>query len=566
MGRPGMNDMPWLEPPAQWAENWMIFDIDRTGKGSGRSKPRLMPLLLAGVALFSTAAPSAAETLMDAVEAAYARNPTLVAQRYRQKSTNETYVQTRAQYGPTISVNGTASYSYSKLRSQEFDNNEGQLALSVRQPVYSGGRLRGALAEARATVRSSEEVLRRVEGEVIRDVIIVYAAVLRDRQRLEVARENVAALRAQLDERRAKRRVRDVTITDVAQADARLAAGEAQLASSEAQLAISHGEYLRVIGFEPGDLAPLPELPGLPVSIDEAFTVADDENANLTSARYSEEATRANIAEQRGGQRPTATISAQAGKVGQLSPFDRRNYRTDATAQITITQPLFQGGTIRSRIRQAQDQNKTAQAIVDGERRQALQDVVVAWNQLGSSRIAVVSGARQVEAAQIAFAGMQREERFGLRSTIEVLNAEQELAGAQLTLLGNRYQEYVARAALLLAMGRLDARTVNSAIPAKDPEAEFKKVRWLGISPTEPVAMLLDRVGSASPYTKPKPDLRGQTQPKPTGQPAMPAQPDKSYTHQPLVPIAKSELVPSDKLPAIVGDYGTPPPRGNEPR
>lgn len=546
--------------------NWMIFTIDRIGNPLARGIYRFGPLL-ALAAAFCAPCSASAETLMDAVEAAYANNPTLVEQRYRQKSTNESYVQTRAQYGPTLSIGATARYDYFDRRNvASSDLNEGSVSLSVRQPVYSGGRLRGALAEARANVRASQEVLRRVEGEVVQDVIAAYAAVLRDRQRLEVSRENVAALRGQLDERRARRRVRDVTVTDVAQADTRLAAGEAQLANAEAQYAVSRGDYLAVVGHEPGDLQPLPELPGLPPSIDEAFAVAEAENANLAAARRNEEAARANVAEQRGAQRPSATISADAGQRGQLSPFDRRDLETVVTAQVTITQPLFQGGAIRSRIRQAQNLDNAAQAIVDRARRSALQDVVIAWNRLAAARVAVVSGSRQVQAAQIAYAGMQREEQFGLRSTIEVLNAEQELASSQLSLLGNRYEEYLARSALLLAMGRLDARTVNSAIPAKDPDAEFKKVRFRGISPTEPVVMLLDRVGSASPYAKPKPDLRGANQPKPTGSSAMPAQPSKDFTDRPLVPISDSQLVPGDQLPAIVGDYGTPKPRPEPPQ
>ncbi|WP_340316750.1 TolC family outer membrane protein [Rhizorhabdus argentea] len=538
----------------------MIFDIVSIDNKLGR-QGHPFALMFGAAFLLHAAVPASAETLMDAVEAAYGNNPTLVAQRYRQKSTNENYVQTRAQYGPTVSLQAAGTYDYEKLyRRPSADGYIGDLTLNVRQPIYSGGRQRGALAQARANVRSSEEGLRRIEGEVIDDVINAYAAVLRDQQRLEVARQNVAVLNQQLEERRAKRRVRDVTVTDVAQADSRLAAGEAQLANLEAQLAVSRGEYLRIVGHEPGELQPLPELPGLPESIDEAFAIAEGENAELTSARFAEEAARANVATQRGGQRPTASITADAGKVrGVLSPFDRHSFRTQVTAQVTITQPLFQGGAIRSRIRQAQDQNNVAQAVVDGTRRQAFQDVVLAWNQLASTRVGVTAGSRQVQAAQIAFAGMEREERYGLRSTIETLNAEQELASAQLGLLSNRYQEYVARASLLLAMGRLDARTVNSAIPARDPEAEFKKVRWRGISPTEPVAMLLDHVGSASPYAKPKPDLRGSKQPKPTGSPAMPATLDKSYTQKPLVPITQSPLVPADQLPSIVGDYGTSP-------
>lgn len=545
----------------RYPAKWMIFDIDPTIA----HRSRLTPLLLCASVL-CLAPPARAETLMDAVEAAYANNPTLVAQRYRQQSTNETYVQTRAQYGPTVSVTASGEYRYEKLRSLESSTYPADLQLGIRQSVYTGGRFRGQLAEARANVRGSEEALRRVEGEVVRDVISAYAAVLRDQQRVDVARENVAALRAQLDERRAKRRVRDVTITDVAQSDARLAAGESQLANAEAQYQVTRGEYLRIVGNEPGDLQPLPELPQLPASIDEAFAIAEGENANLGSARFAEEASRANVATQRGNQRPTATITATAGKVGQLKPFNRHDYETQAVATLTITQPLFQGGAIRSRIRQAQAENRGDQAVVDAERRQTLQDVVLAWNSLAAARVAVVAGTRQVQAAQIAFAGMQREERYGLRSTIEVLNAEQELASAQLSLLSSRAQQYTSQAALLLAMGRLDARAVNSAIPARDPDAEFKKVRYRGISPTEPAAMLLDHVLSASPYTTPKPDLRGAGQPKPTGSTALPPPPSAGLMQQPLVPIAESQLVPADRLPAAVGDYGDPGSRDDQPR
>ncbi|WP_052730235.1 TolC family outer membrane protein [Sphingomonas sp. SRS2] len=549
----------------------MIFTIDPITIKANRLGARRWALLLSAATVMLAPAPAFAETLMDAVASAYASNPTLTEQRYRQKSVNENYVQTRAQYGPSLSVSATATYDYSKTRiTSTFDrvtsDKIGDATLNLRQQVYSGGRVRGALEEARANVHASEEQLRRVEGQIVQNVIAAYAAVLRDQYRLAVSRENVQVLRDQLDARRTRRKVRDVTLTDVAQADARLASGEVQIANAVAQLSISRGEYLQVVGHEPGELAPLPELPGLPTSIDEAFAIADAENANLLAARHAEMATRANIAEQRGGQRPSAVISAQAGKTGDLRDPSFRDYTTEVLAQVTITQPLWQGGAIRSRIRQAQDQNNAAQAVVDGERRQALQDVVLAWNQLASARVAVTSGTRQVEATQIAFAGMQREEGYGLRSPTEVLNSEQELASAQLNLLSSRYQEYIARAALLLAMGRLDARTVNSAIPAKDPEAEFKKVRWRGLFPTDPAMILIDHIGAAPVNSKRKPDLRGNAQPKPTGSSALPPTPGKQFTDAPLVPITQSPLREAGKLPPSVQHYETAPGDEKPPR
>jgi len=551
----------------------MTFTITLFGSPNPRRSVRRIALLASAGALLFGGAGAAAETLMDAVTAAYGSNPDLVAQRFRQKAQNEVYVQTRAQYGPQLSLSATAQYNYTKygdalsrIRGRSTDANQGDLSLNLRQPVYTGGRVRGALAEARANVRASEETLRRAEGQIVREVIVAYAAVLRDRQRLDVARQNVMVLHDRMAETRARRRVTDVTVTDLAQADLRLAAGESQLANAESQLAISEGEYLRIVGNSAGELAPLPTLPGLPDSIDEALTIADAENALLERARFTEEASRANIAEQRGNQRPTATISAEARKVGQLSPFNRHDYDTDVVASITVTQQLFQAGAIRSRIRQAQADNSADQAAVDAERRQALQDVVTAWSALSSNRVAVVSGTRQVESAQVAFAGMQREERFGLRSTIEVLNAEQELASSQLGLLGNRFQEYVSRADLLLAMGRLDARTVNAAIPATDPDAEFERVRSRGMLPIEPVVMMIDHVASASPNSKRKPDLRGANQPKPTTAPKLPPQPSAAYLEKTMVPITQSPLLSPDQLPPSLQVERAPGPDKDAPR
>ena len=214
----------------------MTFNIDPIGIRTSRERRLIVAPLLCATAFLGAPlaaapapaptaltvpepAPAPPETLMDAVNAAYDNNPTLAEQRYRQKSTNESYVQTRAQYGPSVSATASASYNYTRLHQVHNSNRIGDGFLTLRQEVYSGGRLRGALEQARANVRASEEQLRRVEGEVVQSVIGAYSAVLRDERKLDVARENVIVLQQQLDERRYRRKVRDVTITDVAQSD-----------------------------------------------------------------------------------------------------------------------------------------------------------------------------------------------------------------------------------------------------------------------------------------------------------------------------------------------------------
>jgi TolC family type I secretion outer membrane protein len=504
----------------------------------------LLPGLLPAVA--------SAESLQDAIAAAYERNPVLNSRRFQQKSLNEEYVQTRSRYGPSLSLSGQGVYNNLRRRGDTTDSNNGELTLRLSQPLYTGGQLRGAVAAARATVLSGQQTLRQVEAETIQDVITVYAAVIRDEQRQAVGRENVAVLQEQLRENRARRSVEDVTLTDVAQADARLAAAEAQMAALDANLAVSRGEFLQVVGHNPGTLEPLPDLPGMPGTSDQAFAQAEMNNPALLAAKYVEQSSSANVASVRGQIRPSVSLSAEAGYTGQLSPFERRDFDRTIAAGVTVTQPLFASGSIASRIRQAEALNTADQIAIDIARRQALQNVTSAWSQLTAARVSLTSGQRQVESAQIAFAGMRREQRFGLRSTIETLNAEQELQSAQLTLLQNRYAEYVSRAALLATIGRLEARYLAPAVAIQDPEEEFRKVRNAGHTPLELVAQTLDRIGSSGLRTPLPAELTGENGPIPDSVPVLPPTPDAAILHAPLVPITQSPLVPASALP---GDH-----------
>lgn len=488
----------------------------------------------------------AAETLADAVALAYAHNPDLNRQRYLQQVRDENYVQTRAQYGPQLSVQLSGNYGYQSTQGVSLNSDSNQAVVALSQPLYTSGRLRGALASARATVHAGQEQVRSTEQNTVRNAIIVYTGVIRDEARLAVGRENVAVLRDQLKENRARRGVGDVTLTDVGQADARLAAGESQLAILEANLAISRGEYLEVIGQNPGTLAPLPELPVLPASIDEALKLAEDNNPDLSASRYAELATSANAASVRGERGPSVSASVQGIYTNRFLQVDGRDGRKQLNAGVTLTQPLFAAGAIQSRVREADAQNLAAQVAIDGARRTALQAVTSAWSQLAAARTSLTAGERQVASAQIAFAGMRREQRSGLRSTIDVLNAEQELQAAQLGLLQNRYNEYTARAALLAAIGALNARTIVPDLDTYDPDDNFRRVRNRGLTPLEPIAMALDRIGSAAVRRPLSADLTGRNGAHPDQAPALPAQPDRASTERRLTPITESVLVPEN--------------------
>jgi hypothetical protein len=228
-----------------------------------------------------------------------------------------------------------------------------------------------------------------------------------------------------------------------------------------------------------------------------------------------------------------------------LLSFHGVNGTTVGSAGVTISQPIFSGGAVRSRIREADARNRADQAGIDIARRSAMQAVTNAWVQLSSSRISVTTGQRQVESAQQAFAGMSCEELNGLRSTIETLNAEEELQAAQLQLVQSRYNVYVSHAALLAAVGELSAQQIADGIRVYDPEANFKHVRYAGATPLDLIAQAVDRIGSAPPRGPFSSDLAGANVPHPENPGGLAQAPGRTLMTQPLTPITQSRL----KLP-----------------
>jgi len=178
------------------------------------------------------------------------------------------------------------------------------------------------------------------------------------------------------------------------------------------------------------------------------------------------------------------------------------------------------------------DGERVASITVETQRRSVLQNVTQSWNQLIAARANIVSTDEQVRAAVIAAEGTHEEEQVGLRSTLDVLNAEQELRAAQLSQVTARHDEYAAAAAVLAAMGRLEARNLIPATPRYDPKSNFRRLRFTwGWTPWEEPIAILDRV-VALPAIPQSHDLArepaigpGLQQPPPAAAPAPPVTP-----------------------------------------
>ena len=219
----------------------------------------------------------------------------------------------------------------------------------------------------------------------------------------------------------------------------------------------------------------------------------------LRQAVYAEQATRFRVAEARAAERPTASANFSVGYTGAVAPFATDRFDRALSGSLRFTVPIYSGGVVGSEIRQALDRETAGRLAVDSARRGVLQSVSQAWNALDTANSNVVSNAEQVKAAQLAFEGLQAQNRFGTATTLDLLIQQQELRVARLASIRARYAVVLAQADVLAAVGRLKAARIAPDIPLYDPERAFNQVNRSSRSPLELVPSTLDRIGAPRP-------------------------------------------------------------------
>jgi outer membrane protein len=376
------------------------------------------------------------------------------------------------------------------------ESDSASATVGVGQNLWTGGRVGHAITAAEADILAGRENLRDIEQSVLALVIQSYADVIRDTEILRIREANLSVLQRQLEESTARFEVGEITRTDVAQSEARLAQSEADLANARAQLSVSRAAYAAVVGQAPGDLAPMPVLPGVPADFDSAMDVALVDNPGIRAAGYSLQAAEANVAAAKAEFLPSLRATASYGGSSEFDRLGDLGDNTRLTAGATLSVPLFTGGLNSSRVAQALERANAAQIAVEGERRNALQSVSSAYAQSISARATLQAGQEAVRAATVAAEGVRQEAQVGLRTTLDVLNQELELRNAEVTLASAQRNEYVAQANLLAAMGRLEGPDLDPTLDPYDPSANYQRVRNRGALPWDGVLETIDRVAA----------------------------------------------------------------------
>ncbi len=468
----------------------------RTRPGISQTMARTARTLLVAASILlppGLLAPAAgAQTLQEALARAYADNPALAAARAQLRVVDENVPQALAGWRPTVSLSGSAGYAvgeFSQRSAQaprgrveaDTDRAIGSLAATVTQPLYRGGRTVAATRRAENQVLAQRARLIATEQQVLQDGVTAYIGVIRFQEEVRLNLNNTQVLQRQLDATNARFRVGEITRTDVAQAESRLAGARATRADAEGQLQNARATFQRTIGIAPGRLtAPQPLTP--PVrSNAEAANLAAVNNPTVIAALFDEASGRDFIDVQLGALLPQASVQGQAFRNDNQTTLGSRSVGESITATLTV--PIYQGGAEYALVRQArQDANRLRQVVDDG-RRTASQQASQAWETLQSARATVESTRAQIRASEVALDGVQREAVVGSRTTLDVLNAEQELLNARVSLVRALANVVNASHSLAQAVGRLTARDLALPVPLYDQEAYYREVRnrWSGL-------------------------------------------------------------------------------------
>lgn len=447
--------------------------------------------LLATVFGIALAAPASAQSLEDALASAYRTNPTLAAQRAAVRATDETVSQALSGYRPTAKITGSVQRSLSDTQASGRNSYSAStpktLGVNVTQPIYDPT-VAPNVRRADANVQANRAKLIGIESQVLLSAATAYLDVVQNQSVVALNTNNQQVLKRQLDASRDRFRVGEYTRTDVALSESRLAGATAQRIQAEGTLKNSMATYERYVGAKPGNLKAAKPKFNLPGTLDEVVTLAESNNPNIIAASFQENAQRHTVDYQFAGLLPSASLSVQGQRVFDTVSGGSRVDRNDSlavTGQVQI--PLYSAGLPEAKVREAKQTANQLRIQITDTRNQVVESAVSAWQALQTAKANVESYNAQITAARIALDGVRQQAQVGSSTILDVLDREQELLSARVSLVQAERNQMVASFTVLSAIGQLTAQQLGLKVDYYDPSVNYENTRgkWTGLSVDE---------------------------------------------------------------------------------
>ena len=437
---------------------------------------------LAVVSLFA-AGGARAETLRQALVHAYQSNPTILAARDQLRAVDEQVAQAISLLRPTVSATVSGGFATSRTSHADVVSRTGtrtrpaSMSVTLSQPIYRGGTEYAEIKRANNAIKAQRARLNATEEDIFFQVVTAYNNVLRDAAIARLRASNVRVLQRQLQAVRDRFNVGEVTRTDVAQAEAAVSGAEAQRVLAVGNLESSRANYTNLVGHPPVRLVqPRPPI-FLPARLNLVLSIAKSNNPAIIAATYDEYAARHSVRSLIGQLLPQINLNGSLSRSFNSGGPDLRS--DSAALTVTVTVPLYQSGSVSSKIRAAkqtvfQRGNDLAQA-----RRTVEQGATQAWQTLQAARASVRSFESQSRANAVALEGVRQENQAGLRTVLDVLNAQQTFLESQVSLVSSRRDVIVASYQVAQAMGKLTARDLRLPVPIYDAKAYYRAIKYL---------------------------------------------------------------------------------------
>ena len=414
-----------------------------------------------------------AETLTDALIAAYRNSNLLDQNRAVLRAADEGVAEAVSALRPVVAYTLQGAWQRADVVvggvPAVVEGLSASLALSAELTIWDGGRRQLGIEIAKESVLATRQALIEVEQNVLLAAVQAYVDVRLAQEIVALRQSNLRLITQELRASQDRFDVGEITRTDVSIAEARLAASRAALAAAEGQLMIAREAYKAATGAYPGNLAALPRAPSLPRTMEEAQGVARATHPLIRQAQHQVTVADLQVDLAKANRAPTVGL-------GATLRTDDEDLQSQSLG-LTMNQTLYAGGRLSALQRRALAGKDAARAGLQQTAVGVVQNVGVAWANLAVAAASIEASDLQIRAAQAAFDGVREEAAAGTRTTLDVLDAEQELLDARNARLQAEAQRYVAVYQVLATMGLLTVDHLQLGIPTYDPEAYYGAVK-----------------------------------------------------------------------------------------
>jgi outer membrane protein len=435
-------------------------------------------LAATGVVILLAAPAALADTLADALVGAYTHSGLMAQNRALLRAADEDVAIATAALRPIIGWSADVTRNFGNAStggaSRDVGSTGASVGLSATLQLFDGGADAARIEANKETVLATRAALLRIEQNILLRAAVAYFNVGRQQEFVALRSNNLRLLQQEFRAAQDRFDVGEVTRTDVALAEAAVAQARSNLADAQRDLVQAQAEYANATGRQPGRLSSVPRLPQSETNIQRAQAIAVRNHPEMEEASRQVSANELLVRAARADTRPTVSLN---GTLSVQETFSSANESQTGTVGVNVSGPIYRGGELSARERRAQAIRDASRGNLHNVRHNVQQDVVDAIADLVAARASLVASDRQIRAARVAFQGVREEATLGARTTLDVLDAEQDLLDAETNRISAQADQYIAAYSVLESMGLLTAQRLRLPVQIYDPAAYYNLVK-----------------------------------------------------------------------------------------